>query len=261
MMEILSFDLVGKFAHFRKYFSNSTALSFTIPPRTTLIGILAGILGREKDSYYEEFASNKIRLTLAVKSSLKKSFFRLNFLKIIAKNTENFRGVNGRIQTPFEVVQPVDIREQSIRFRIYVSCSENGISTFSELKSKLLSDENIFNTSMGIAAFSASIKNVCVYSVENIKEISIENKFVTMNSVVLSENVKDLKFEKSENYKYNFVEEDLLPADFKANYDRELIKMNRVLFTTGDIPLFVKFTGKIYNIKNRKYDFNIQFLD
>ena len=260
-MEILSFDLVGKFAHFRKYYSNSTALSFTIPPRTTLIGILASILGREKDSYYEEFMSDKIRLTLTVISPLKKSFHRLNYLKIISKNTENFRGVNGRIQTPFEVVQPVDIREQSIRFRIYVSCSENGISTFNELKSKLLSGEKIFNTSMGIAAFSATIKNIRVYRSENIREIFVENEFVNIDSVVLSENVKELKFEKSENYKYNFVEEDLLPADFKADYDRELIKMNRVLFTTGDIPLFVKFMGKIYNIKNSKHDFNIQFLD
>ncbi len=260
-MEILSFDLVGKFAHFRKYYSNSTALSFTIPPRTTLIGILAGILGRAKDSYYEEFSGDKIRLTLSVKSSLKKSFHRLNFLKIISKNTENFRGINGRIQTPFEVVQPVDIREQSIRFRIYVTCSDNGISTYNEVKNKLLSGEKIFNTSMGIAPFSAAIKNVRVYINENIKEISIENEFVSIDSVVLSETVHELRFEKSENYKYNFVEEDLLPADFKANYDRELIKMNRVLFTTGDIPLFVKFTGKIYNIKNGKYDFNIQFLD
>ncbi len=114
---------------------------------------------------------------------------------------------------------------------------------------------------MGIAAFSAAIKNIRLYNDKNIEEISVENEFVTMNSAVLTENVKDLKFEKSENYKYNFVEEDLLPADFKANYDRELIKMNRVLFTTGDIPLFVKITGKIYNIKTEKYDFNIQFID
>lgn len=260
-MEILSFDLVGKFAHFRKYYSNSTALSFTIPPRTTLIGLLAGILGREKDSYYEEFTSDKIRLTLAVKSPMKKSFHRLNFLKIISKTTENFRGVNGRIQTPFEIVQPVDIREQSIRFRIYVTCSEKGISTYNEVKNRLLGEEKIFNTSMGIAPFSAAIKNIRVYRSENIKEIFVENEFINIDSVVLSESVQELKFEKSENYKYNFVEEDLLPADFKANYDRELIKMNRVLFTTGDIALFVKFRGTIYNIKNEKYDFNIQFLD
>jgi len=260
-MEILSFDLVGKFAHFRKYYSNSTALSFTIPPRTTLIGILAGILGKEKDSYYEEFSSDKIRLTLSVKSPLKKSFHRLNFLKIISKSTENFRGANGRIQTPFEIVQPVEIRDQSIRFRIYVACSDEGILTFNELKDKLLSGEKIFNTSMGIAPFSAAIKNVRVYPDEDINEISVENEFISINSVVLSDCVRELKFEKLENYKYNFVEEDLLPADFKANFDRELTKMNRVLFTTGNIPLIIRFTGNIYNIKNEKYDFNIQFLD
>jgi len=35
-MEILSFDIVGKFAHFKKYYANNTALSFSIPPRTTI---------------------------------------------------------------------------------------------------------------------------------------------------------------------------------------------------------------------------------
>ena len=56
LMEILAFNIRGKFAHFRKFYSNSSALSYFIPPRTTIIGLIAGMLGLERDSYYEDFS-------------------------------------------------------------------------------------------------------------------------------------------------------------------------------------------------------------
>ena len=49
-MQVLTFDLVGKMAHFRKYYANNTAMSFSVPPRTTLMGVLAAILGLPRDS-------------------------------------------------------------------------------------------------------------------------------------------------------------------------------------------------------------------
>jgi CRISPR-associated protein Cas5h len=81
-MEILTFTIKGKLAHFRKYYANNTAFSFTIPPRTTLMGIVAAAMGLPKDSYYEDFSSEKIKFGIRVLSPLKKSFHRLNFLSI-----------------------------------------------------------------------------------------------------------------------------------------------------------------------------------
>jgi CRISPR-associated protein Cas5h len=81
-MEILQFDISGKFAHFRKYYANNTALSYSIPPRTTIMGVLAAILGKPRDSYYEEFSSKNIRIGISLKVPVKKNFHRLNFLSI-----------------------------------------------------------------------------------------------------------------------------------------------------------------------------------
>jgi CRISPR-associated protein Cas5h len=90
-MEVLSIDIGGKFAHFRKYYGNNTALSHTIPPRTTIMGMLAAIMGRERDSYYEDFASDKIRIGVQILTPLKKTFHRLNLLKI-GSSEDDFRG-------------------------------------------------------------------------------------------------------------------------------------------------------------------------
>ncbi len=257
-MEILSFDLVGKFAHFRKYYTNNTAMSFTIPPRTTLMGIVGAILGKPRDSYYEEFASDKLRFGIQVKSNIKKSFHRVNYLMI--KDERDFRGRLPHVQTPVEIVSGNDLRKDNVRYRIYISYYGED-NTFKELKTALLSNKINFNISLGTANHSASIENLSLIEDAEIQENKIDGKFISIDSVCKSENIEEIKFEKEEQDKYNFIEEELMPADFKANFDREVEKMNRVIYTTGDIPLYAKFSGTLYSFKRQKEIVNIQFLD
>ena len=60
--KVVVFDIKSKLAHFRKINSNSSSLTYIVPPRTTILGIIAGILGRERDSYYtdKDFEEMKI---------------------------------------------------------------------------------------------------------------------------------------------------------------------------------------------------------
>lgn len=255
-MEVLSFDITGKFAHFRKFYSNSTALSFTVPPRTTLMGMLASFMGKSKDSYYEDFASEHIRLGFAVKTNLKKSFHRMNFLSI--KSPSDFRGKNGRIQTPFEVVTGEDLRTNNVIYRVFISCTPSGVQTFEKIKNELMDRKQVYNLTLGIASFSATIRNIHLFSAENIQQIKVENQVLELHSAANSSHVKDLKLDF--NY-YNFVEEDLLPADFKNNDNREVSAMNRVLFMVRDIPLKVKLSGVYYQLKKETSIQNIQFLN
>src|SRR6056297_2953739 len=248
-MEILTFDLVGKFAHFRKYYTNNTAMSFTIPPRTTLMGIVGAILGKPRDSYYEEFASDKLRFGIQVKSNIKKSFHRVNYLMI--KDERDFRGRRAHVQTPVEIVSGDDLRKDNVRYRIYISYFGED-KTFKELKTALLSNKINFNISLGTANHSASIENLSLIEDAEIQENKIDRKFISIDSVCKSENIEEIKFEKEEQDKYNFIEEELMPADFKANFDREVEKMNRVIYTTGDVPLYVKFSGTLYSFKRQK---------
>lgn len=263
MMEIIQFDIHGKFAHFRKYYANNTAMSFSIPPRTTLMGILAGVLGLPKDSYYEAFASDKIRIGLAVKTPLKKTFHRLNLLSLKKKGDiktsfdSDFRGMNGRIQTPFEVVSGQHIQTDEVIYRVFVSCFESGKGIFDELSQRLKNKNTHFQTTLGIAQFLAYISHTHFF--ESANEHSAQNEWVEFNSAVISDYVSALDFEKKD--LQHFVEEELLPADFKENYDRELSKMNRVLFTTGNIPLRVKFLGNYFEIENELEKQFIQFLE
>lgn len=66
--EVIIFDIMGRNAHFRKFYTNSSSLSYLVPPRTVIAGLIAGLLGLpserftndEKETYYEKFKSGKL---------------------------------------------------------------------------------------------------------------------------------------------------------------------------------------------------------
>jgi len=48
-MKLINFQLKGRFAHFLKAEASASALSYPIPPRTVLLGIMGAVLGLSKD--------------------------------------------------------------------------------------------------------------------------------------------------------------------------------------------------------------------
>lgn len=120
-MKAVIFDLCGKMAHFRKYYSNSTALSYLVPPLATVKGLLAGLLGYERDSYYTEFSNAHCKIGIAVKSPIKKLTQTMNLLQI--KSLNDLAGQNhipNHVQNHTEYVVPKDIRKDYIRYEIIV---------------------------------------------------------------------------------------------------------------------------------------------
>lgn len=48
-MELINFRLSGRFAHFLRADASASALSYPIPPRTVILGIMGAVLGLPKD--------------------------------------------------------------------------------------------------------------------------------------------------------------------------------------------------------------------
>lgn len=252
-MEILSFDISGKFAHFRKYYANNTAMSYSMPPRTTVMGMLAAILGLSRDSYYEELSSEKIRLGIRVVKPIKKSFHRVNLLKV--ESHSDFRGKKGRVQIPTELVSGIDIRRDSIIYRIYVAYFPEGKEVFENLRLSLEKRQQIYNLTLGSANYSASLSNFKIHDTEE-KEATKED--LIFDSAVLTDSVSGLNNTPETKI---LLEEEMLPADFVGDFDRELSKLQRVLFTTDGNALPVEFTGKYCILKEREKTETITFLD
>lgn len=59
-MDILSFRWSAKYGHFLRAEANVNALSYPAPPRTAVLGMLAAILGLEKDALATELAEIRV---------------------------------------------------------------------------------------------------------------------------------------------------------------------------------------------------------
>jgi len=255
-MEIISIDISGKFAHFRKFYANNTALSYFIPPRTTIMGMLAALLGMEKDSYYQAMASDKIRLGIRILCPLKKSFHRLNLLKILGSS--DFRGRQGRVQTPFEIVSGSSMGKDDVKYRIYISFFEEGKDVFEELKNALKGQNFTYNLTMGTANFSA---NVVQFQLHEKEHISIETPtadYLTVHSAICTERVERIGFQKNQKL---LVEEELIPVDFKENNNRELAKIRRVIYSINKEPMPVILKSDYFKIKGKEGIENITFIE
>ena len=167
----------------------------------------------------------------------------------------------GRIQTPFEVVSGYDISKDMVVYRLYVSCSEEGKDTFEELKEKVLQQKQHFALTLGTANFTASLMTIRLFEANEIQEIEA-NGLVTIHSSVPSEAVERIDFDKNGvEDSLQMIEEELLPADFVRNYDRELRKMNRTLFSTSPTGMRLELNRSHYQLTNAEEVQNILFLE
>lgn len=249
-MEILSFSLVGKFAHFRAFYANSSNISHTIPPPTTIRGIIAALIGIEKNEYHENLSNNKLRIAISIFSDIKKSSYKQNFLKIESDNA--FAGSESHTQIPLEIITPVNLHEDNICYRIYLDVVEPDFREI--LYNKLISKNPHFNISLGLANFSATITDVNILRAE---EVNVINEIIEFDSAVLTKSIS--KIINVGNSPYH-TETDILPIDFTANHSRALRKTTEVIFCRNQNKLKVVFSGDFYRI-TAPYNKIIQFIE
>jgi len=70
-MNVVAFTLSAKFGHFLRAEANANGVTYPIPPRTALLGLVGAVLGFEKDRVQQELAD----ANLAVGGQLPKRFW------------------------------------------------------------------------------------------------------------------------------------------------------------------------------------------
>jgi len=67
----LSLTVRSAWGHFKRVGRSVTKQTYRIPPRTTLAGLLAAIVGSDRDSYYEVFAADSSAIAVTALSDLR----------------------------------------------------------------------------------------------------------------------------------------------------------------------------------------------
>jgi CRISPR-associated protein Cas5h len=159
-MRVLVFDLTGSLAHFRKIYTNSSSLSYSLPPRTCLAGIIAAMLGRERDSYYQEFNLEHSFIAVRKLGKTRKIMQTLNYMR--ATGNRELMVAREHTQIPFELV----CGDPELHYRVYFAGNPG---TYEELKQRLIKDKYVFPPYLGAAPFSATVSFVAEASCQRLQ--------------------------------------------------------------------------------------------
>ncbi|MCD6472608.1 type I-B CRISPR-associated protein Cas5 [Candidatus Aerophobetes bacterium] len=240
--KLLIFDVQGPAAHFRKFYTNSSSLSYTFPPRTTITGLIAGILGRPRDSYYEELSSKQCKIAISIRTHLRKIMQTVNYVR-----TKSFGELNlsaGHTQVPLEIVLPSKNFEK-LKYRIYFYHSGK---TLFKLKEALESGRFFYPPCLGISEFIAEVKFIDFIKE---KQISMFLDSTTPVEVVTAVNVEQiikggLIFELNSGKALQYVKE-RMPLEFDS--DRKLKKAASFIYEKNQDEIKLKIKNHYYKIE------------
>ncbi|MEM2597914.1 MAG: type I-B CRISPR-associated protein Cas5b [Thermofilum sp.] len=117
-MRLTVFDVTGRMAHFRKHFSTTTSMTYRFPPRTTIAGLVAAVLGMDRGSYHALFSSANLKVALQVLARVRVTMVGVNYLFIKESSPSEFMGRRGRTPVKLELVLPED--GEALRYRIFL---------------------------------------------------------------------------------------------------------------------------------------------
>lgn len=211
-MKIISLHLIGKMAHFRKFYSNSSALSYYIPPRTTICGIVAGLLGFERDRYYNDFSIDKFKVAVACQKPIKKTTQKINYLMIKSPNDLNGSQEN-HSQTPMELIIPENIREGFVDYKIWITHKDEKL--MEELEGILSCKSEAYYKSLGACMALGTAFNLGWIEFGDVlqgKEVNIESEKLISSSMPV-ERVKEIRTGKMVGNRHLIIKEEL-PMEF-----------------------------------------------
>lgn len=234
--DCIVFDVSGDWAHFARPNTTAPILSYGIPPRTTVTGLLAAIQGYKRDSYYQLFNPEYSSVTVSVNNPIRRRTVPMNFLgteggkhgadiSTIKKENGGERRSqirSNRQQTSVEyVVNP--------SYRVYVSVDSPEF--MNSLEHRLQESRPYYPPALG--------KVECLASLDFIGRFKMEprdGENVTIDSVVPGENPA-LVVEPERNYI-----SDRFPMyfDVNDNHDRYPKRWHDLTFDASGNPITVR---------------------
>jgi CRISPR-associated protein Cas5h len=235
---LLIFDLVGPMAHFRKFYTNSSSLSYPFPPRTAIMGVIAALLGRERDTYYKELALENARIGIALKTPFRSVMQTVNYLATDRDN-QDWHGAQRRIQIPLELILPRP-PARFLRYRIFFSSRKPDL--LEELYERLSQGQYRYPLYLGLTECPAWAENPCLLPEVNL--VSDPKEPLPVETVVPLPKLGELP--DLQELRGLRLLKDRIPLDFYP--DRKLKAAADVVWEAEGRALPLKLKGEVFPI-------------
>ncbi len=142
------FDIWSDYGHFRRGITTTSPLTYPIPTRTAIAGMVSAILGLKRDSYYDLFQEENSAIAVQILNSIKKITFNQN---LIDTKTGFFLWDNEgqRTQIPYEFLK-------NPKYRIFVWLEDDKL--MDQLCKMITARKTVYTLYMGISEHIANFK-------------------------------------------------------------------------------------------------------
>lgn len=166
-LPIIIFRYSGKYAHFRRPYTNVSSLSYPFPPRPTISGLLGAILGIQKNKVAETFDNEKLKVAVAMETQIKTITHVTNFRQ------DGVGGIDYSIKKPKKGWKPKELKNvppyneatqipmellRSPSFLVYIYLSDDRL--FEELFSRIKTGRYVYTPCLGLSEFLSSVEYV-----------------------------------------------------------------------------------------------------
>lgn len=225
-MKIVVFDIWADYGHFKVPFTTTSPISFPVPSKPTLYGIVGAILGLDKGEYLKYFNDNKWQFSVSVVNPISKIRMVENFINV--KVAHDFVSLNpkksSRTQIRLELLK-------NPKYRIYCQSEDSKIYSLYDM---LKEHKSVYTISLGISELLANFALIGIYDglINSKPDDFVEiNSLLPISSIELIEDIKLL----IENRKYIKLN---MPVELSS--ERELLKAEYFLIETNGQTISAK---------------------
>lgn len=229
---ILIFDVWADYAHFRTYPTTISPLTFSIPPRTAVCGLISAIIGLEKNEYLKYFSKKQADIAIRVLNPIKTTRIPINLVD--TKNISRMNQIKNRIPTLFEYLKDA-------KYRIYFR--HENIELYSKTKEFLENHKCVYTPCLGL---SENIANFCYIGEKKCKEIITEDSFIKIDSVIPEPKYSRINIDIEEEKEYD---SETMPI--VMNEKRVVEEYNNIFFEKNGLSIIVKI-NKFYEIDDER---------
>ncbi|KZN26058.1 type I-B CRISPR-associated protein Cas5 [Haladaptatus sp. R4] len=161
----LSFTVRSSWGHFKRVGRSVTKQTYRIPPRTTIAGMLAAIVGADRDSYYDVFGADNAAIAITPLSDL-----RTINIPTVGVGTDPGQDVTtkvGNYYSTYNLTYQDTTKDRQLHayevladpaYRIDVALEDEAFYT--DLREHLTSGTSVYPPSLGKSEYLATIEDV-----------------------------------------------------------------------------------------------------
>jgi CRISPR-associated protein Cas5h len=164
----LSFEVRGPWGHFRRVEGNVVKQTYRIIPRTTIAGLIAAMLGIERDGYYDLFGPDVSAIAIQPTRELRTVNMPMNTLSTAAGDLTS---LNPRGKISVRLPNPTKLRQQhnyevlvEPAYRIDIALADD--ERYEQLKETLVAGKSHYVPSLGLSEYLAEVEYHGEFEVE-----------------------------------------------------------------------------------------------